>query len=171
MKTISKIVLMGLMLISLNAVSQSRAKFGHIDTQKLLSIMPDRINAQNELQKHTQELETQLSAMQSELEKKYNSYLTQKDSLSELLKQTKEKELQDLQTRIQSFQAQAQQDLQKKQNELMQPIIQKVKDAVTKVAKDKGYSYIFDTSTGVLLYWPENSDDIFPLVKKELGIQ
>ena len=102
---------------------------------------------------------------------KYNDYLAKKDSLSDILVQTREKELQDLQTRIQNFQTSAQQDLQKKEQELLQPIIEKAKNAIQKVAKEKGYSYVFDTSVGALLYWPENSDDILPLVKKELGLQ
>lgn len=150
--------------------AQSKGKLGHIDSSKLLNLMPEREKAQNELQKYSKQLEDQLTAMQTELQNKYNDYLAKKDSLSDILVQTKEKELQDLQTRIQNFQTSAQQDLQKKQQELLQPVIDKAKNAIQKVAKEKGYSYVFDTSVGALLYWPENSDDLLPLVKKELGL-
>ena len=151
--------------------AQSKGKLGHIDSAKLLSLMPEREKAQKELQNYSKQLEDQLMAMQTELQNKYNDYLAKKDSLSDILVQTREKELQDLQTRIQNFQTSAQQDLQKKEQELLQPIIEKAKNAIQKVAKEKGYSYVFDTSVGALLYWPENSDDILPLVKKELGLQ
>ena len=150
--------------------AQSKGKLGHIDSSKLLSLMPEREKAQNELQNYSKQLEDQLTAMQTELQNKYNDYLAKKDSLSDILVQTKEKELQDLQTRIQNFQTSAQQDLQKKQQELLQPVIEKAKNAINKVAKEKGYSYVFDTSVGALLYWPEDSDDLLPLVKKELGL-
>ncbi|HIE15876.1 MAG TPA: OmpH family outer membrane protein [Bacteroidales bacterium] len=150
--------------------AQSKGKIGHIDSGKLLSLMPDREKAQNDLQAYSKQLEDQLTAMQTELQKKYNDYLSKKDSLSDILLQTREKELQDLQTRIQNFQVSAQQDLQKKEQELLQPIIEKAREAIRKVAKSKGYSYVLDSSSGALLFWPENSDDLLPLVKTELGL-
>ncbi|MCD6366794.1 MAG: OmpH family outer membrane protein [Bacteroidales bacterium] len=150
--------------------AQSKGKLGHIDSGKLLSLMPEREKAQNDLQNYSKQLEDQLMAMQTELQNKYNDYLAKKDSLSDILLQTREKELQDLQTRIQNFQTSAQQDLQKKEQDLLQPIIEKAKNAIQKVAKEKGYSYVFDTSIGALIYWPEDSDDLLPLVKKELGL-
>ena len=159
------------LLISLTGNAQSRAKLGYIDSQKLLTMMPERAKAQKELQDFAKTLEDQLASMNSELQQKYNEYMAKKDSMPDFLKQTKEKEIQDLQVRIQNFQASAQQELQKKEQELLQPIIDKAKNAIHKVAKAKGYSYIFDVSTGAFLYWPENSDDILPLVKKELGIE
>ncbi len=151
--------------------AQSKVKIGYIDSQKLLSMMPERAKAQKELQDFSKTLEDQLADMNSELQKKYNEYLEKKDSLPDFLKQTKEKEIQDLQTRIQSFQTSAQQELQKKEQELIQPIINKAKNAITKVAKNKGYTYVFDVSSGAFLYWPENGEDLMPLVKKELGIK
>lgn len=159
------------LMVSLTGNAQSRAKLGYIDSQKLLTMMPERAKAQKELQDFAKTLEDQLASMNSELQQKYNEYMAKKDSMPDFLKQTKEKEIQDLQVRIQNFQASAQQELQKKEQELLQPIIDKAKNAIHKVAKAKGYSYIFDVSTGAFLYWPENSDDILPLVKKELGIE
>jgi len=52
----------------------------------------------------------------------------------------------------------------------MKPVIEKADSAIKKVAKANGFTYIFDTSTGVILYFSEQSVDIGPLVKKELGI-
>ncbi len=151
--------------------AQSKGKFGHIDSGKLLNMMPEREKAKKDLQTYSKQLEDQLTTMQTELQNKYNDYLSKKDSLSDILLQTREKELQDIQTRIQNFQTSAQQDLQKKEQGLLQPIIEKAKNAIKEVAKEKGYSYVFDTSVGALLYWPEDSDDLLPLVKKKLGLQ
>ena len=80
----------------------------------------------------------------------------------------REKELLDLGNRIQEFQASAQEDLEDKQYELAKPFQDAIQEAINKVAKANGYSYIFDTKT--LLYYG-TSDDITPLVKKELGIK
>lgn len=89
--------------------------------------------------------------------------------MSDLIKQTKEKELQDLQKRIQDFQQQAQSDLQKKNDELSKPIYEKANKAIAAVAKENGYKYILDSSVGTVLY-SEPSDDVITLVMKKLGI-
>ena len=55
------------------------------------------------------------------------------------------------------------------EQEKLAALSKKVKDAVDSVAKENGYTYIFDSGTGVMLYMPEG-DDVSNLVKKKLGI-
>ncbi|MEO8760699.1 MAG: OmpH family outer membrane protein, partial [Bacteroidia bacterium] len=86
---------------------------------------------------------------------------------SDLVKKTKEEELTQLNQRIEDFRTQAQQDYQKKSADLSKPIYEKAKKAVDAVAKENGFKYVFDTSTGIVLFH-EPSDDIFALVKKKL---
>ncbi len=150
--------------------AQQKNKFGHLSSTDLLEAMPDKEAAQKTLQDFSKQLEDQLTAMQEELEKKYNEYLEKKDNMTELIKKNKEEELMSIQQRIQTFQTNAQQELQKKEQELLKPIIDKAKKAIEDVAKENGYTYIFDTASGSLLYFPKDSDDILPLVKKKLGI-
>ena len=90
--------------------------------------------------------------------------------MSDLIRQTKEKEISDLQQRIQAFQASADKDVQKKQQELFQPIIAKVKAAIDAVGKEYGYTYILDVSQGVVLYYAAGND-VTPLVKKKLHLK
>ena len=82
--------------------------------------------------------------------------------MTDLIRSTKEQELLDLRQRIETYQQNAQQKLQEKEKELLQPIIDRAKQAIADVAKENGYTYIFDTSAGTLLYQQE-SDDIFSL--------
>jgi len=166
-----KILLLLAIVLSVTSFAQKVQKFGHINSNELLMMMPENQQAQKALQQHSKELEDQSAAMQAELEQKYNDYLAKKDSLSPLIQKTKETELQDLNQRIQAFQQTAQKDLQAKQQELLKPIIEKARNAIRDVAKENGYTYVFDTGTGALVYWPEDSDDLLPLVKKKLGIQ
>ena len=163
-----KILILLAVIVSLSSFGQ---KFGHINSNELLMAMPENQQAREAIQQHSKELETQLMAMQAELEQKYNDYLAKKETLSKLLQQTKETELNDLNTRIQSFQQTAQQDLQAKETELLKPIIEKARNTIREISKEKGYTYVFDTSTGALVFWPEDSDDLLPLVKTKLGIQ
>ena len=134
-----------------------------------MQIMPGREEAQTTLQKEIDELQNTLKNMQNELEQRYNEYVGKKDQLSDLIRQTKERELQDMGNRIQEFQENAEKKLQDRQQEVLKPIIDKAKKAIEDVAKENGYTYIFDTSVGALLY-QQDSDDILPLVKKKLGI-
>jgi len=150
--------------------AQGKNKFGHINSADLLKVMPGRDSVQKVIDAYLLTLQTQLKNMQTELETKYNDYLTNEKTYSDLIKQTKQKELQDLNDRIQTFQNTAQEDWQNKETELLTPIINKAKKAIEDVAKENGYTYVFDSSIGVLLYF-EPSDDIMPLVKKKLGIK
>ena len=168
MRNIFKVIVLFVALFA-GSVSAQTLKFGHIDFQQLLQVMPERDAATKALQKHATELENQLTNMQKEYQTKVQAYIAQRDSLSEAVRSAKENDLQDLQQRIQNFQAVAQQDLQKKQDEQFQPIIKKARAAVDEVAKEEGLIYVFDVNN--LLYHSSQSEDILPLVKKKLGIQ
>ena len=111
-----------------------------------------------------------MDAMKAEFENKYLDYQSQASSMSDLIKQTKEKELSDLQGRIDAFQQKANQDLQTKQQELVAPFIDKAKVAVKEVAKENKFTYVLNAIEDVVIY-KEDSDDLMVLVKKKLGIQ
>jgi outer membrane protein len=146
-------------------------KFGHINSNELLSVMPERDSARIELQSYSQMLQQEMEAMQVEYQNKVNTYLEKQETYSDLVKQSKETELQEMQRRVQEFQATAQQDYQQKEAEIFQPIMDKAQAAIEKVAKANGFTYVFDLGAGGVLYFSEKSIDILPLVKKELGIE
>jgi len=169
MKSILKISAILLIVILSFSTFAQKNKLGHIDSNELMKLMPGKDSAQAKIEGFAKQLDGQLKGMQGEFEKKYNDYLANRDKMTDLIKQTNEQELQDLQKRIEEFQKSAQEELQKKQDELLKPIVDKAKAAIEKVAKANGYSYIFDSGVGVLLY-SEPTEDVLPLVKKELGI-
>jgi len=157
--------------ISVATVSgQQKIKLGHVDSNELLKLMPEKDSAQAVLENYGKMLQKTLSEMETEFQNKYNDYMANSKTYTDLIKANKEKELTDLDSRIQSFKTQAQEDLQKKESDLLTPIIDKAKNAIEAVAKENGYTYIFDTAVGVLLYYGE-SDDILPLVKKKLNLK
>lgn len=149
--------------------SQVNAKLGYIDSNELLEMMPGKDSVQNILQNYGKTLENQLQAMYGEYQTKLQDYQNNSNTMSDIIRQTKEKELVDLETRIQTFQQQADVDLQNKQMELLQPILDKAKNAINAVAKENGYTYIMDVGTGAFLYY-EKGDNIMPLVKAKLGL-
>jgi outer membrane protein len=171
MKNYLKVLVIALTVcvISSGAYAQKQ-KFGHIDSNELLKLMPGRDSAVVKIQDYAKELEKQVQGMNTELQSKIDDYQANVDKYTALIKSTKEKEIQEIQSRIESFQKSAEEDLQKKQTEVLQPIIDKAKAAIEKVAKANAYTYIFDAGLGVLLY-SDPTDDILPLVKTELGLK
>ncbi|NTV83783.1 MAG: OmpH family outer membrane protein [Bacteroidales bacterium] len=149
---------------------QANAKFGYIDSNELLEMMPGKDSIQTVLQNYGKTLENQLQTMYAEYQTKVQDYQSNSSTMSDIIRQTKEKELADLETRIQTFQQQADTDLQEKQVELLQPLLDKAKNAINAVAKENGYTYIFDVGTGAFLYY-ETGDNILPKVKAKLGLK
>ena len=158
-----------LSMFMVGASAQTKQKFGHINSNDLLQVMPERDAAEKALQAEADAMEKQLQSMQVEYKRKYDEATQLPEGTSELVLNTIREELVGMEQRIQEFQGNASNALQKKEAELLEPIISKAREAIEKVAKENGYTYIFDSGVGVLLYQPE-SDDILPLVKKELGI-
>lgn len=163
------IVLFSLLVFSFAGIQTATAqKLGYVNVDSVFMQMPDRAYAKKELQQFTKELENQLTTMNAELEKKYENYTQEAESLSSSVKNMKGRELQDLQTRIQSFQMSAQQDIQEKELELLQPIRDKVLKAVKDVGEEQGYMYIFDVS--MLIYKSDKGENLTPEVKTKLGL-
>jgi outer membrane protein len=158
-------------LVGQSAMAQS-FKFGHINSDELIQSMPEYDSATVKLEKFRKELVNALELMQVEWNNKSDSYQKESKNLSDIVKQTKEQELMDIQKRIQDFQANAQTQLQNKQTEVFQPIYTKVDKAIKDVGKENGYLYVFDVAKGALLYFDETkSTNVMPLVKTKLGLK
>lgn len=151
-------------------MAQKTIKLGHINSNDLMQIMPGRDSAQTVLQNEVTELESTLKSMQAEAEKRYNDYVANQAGWTDLIRQTKQREIQDMAARIEEFQKNAQEQLQTREQELLKPIIDRAKKAIEDVAKEGGYTYILDAGTAAVLY-SQDSDDIMPLVKKKLGLK
>ena len=157
-------------ILMIAPLSLNAQKFAHFNSADIIPNMKEYVTATEEIQAMAKQYDDDMKLMQEELQKKYTDYQERKAQMTELIRTTKEQELNDLNQRIQSYQQSAQQKLQEKEKELLQPIIDRAKQAISDVAKENGYTYIFDTSAGTLLY-QQDSDDILPLVKKKLGLK
>ena len=170
MKTIKITLLMLVVALSTTAMAQKGTKVGHINSNDLLTAMPERTTVQKELEEYANQLKVTLDAMSKEYETKVADFQSKQDVMTDIIKNNKIKEITDLEKRIKEFQQTAEADLQKKEQDLLQPIIDKAKTAINDVAKENGYTYVLDSSVGVVLYSVE-TDDILPKVKKKLGIE
>jgi outer membrane protein len=145
-------------------------KTGHINRDDIIMAMPDYDTAMKAYNAYGQELTNALELMQVEYNNKLDQYVKDSKTLTDLVKTNKEQELSDMQGRIANFQQQAQVQLQEKQTELLNPIIEKVTAAINDVAKAQGFVYVYDVRT--LIYFDATkSTDVAPLVKTKLGLK
>ncbi len=161
-----------MLILGLAQISHAQAlKFAHIDTQELLASMPESDSAQKQMERLAQDFELQIEEMQVEWNKKYDNYLNKRDTWTELIRQTKETEIMEMQNRIQQFETTAQQELQRQRQNLLRPILEKANKAIDEVAEENGYIYVFDSSMGNPIYISEKSVDIMDKVKAKLDLQ
>ena len=153
---------------------QSQAlKFGHINSDELIQSLPAFDSASVKLQNFQTELVNALELMQVDLNNKSDAYNKDVKNYTEVVKQVKEQELIDLNRRIQEFQQSAQEQLQTRQAELFQPIIEKVDKALKDIGKENGFVYIFTIGQGSpLVYFDETkSVNVMALAKAKLGVK
>lgn len=159
-----------LVMAGQTAAAQSY-KFGHINGDEIIRIMPEFESAKANMEKLYKELSDYFNVISAELNSKYNEYIRDSKNYNEVLRQVKEQELNDLNRRAQEFQTTAQTHFQEKQTEMFQPVYARIDKAVKDVGRENGFIYIFDTSQGDLLFFDESkSTDVTPLIKQKLNI-
>ncbi len=171
MNKLFKVMFLAVALFVVSGVANAQVKIAHVSTAEVLDAMPDKVSAEKKLENHYNELDKQLQAMATEYQTKVQEYEANQATMSSLVKQSKEKEIVDIQNRIQQFQANAEQEFEAKRAELLQPILEKIQNAINAVGKEKGYTYILDTATGAAVYIGADAIDCTKDVKAKLGIK
>jgi outer membrane protein len=166
-------VVIALITLAGQNASAQNIKFGHVNSDELIQSLPEFDSANVKLEKFRKDLINALELMSVELNNKSDIYNKESKNYTDIVKQTKEQELVDMNKRIQEFQNNAQQQLQEKQSELFQPIIAKVDKAIKDVGKENGFVYIFSIGQGSsLLFFDETkSTNVMPLAKAKLGLK
>ena len=168
MKDLKNLLVVVTILILSSISVNAQSKVAHINTQELVEAMPDMKNAKSELEKLAKTYETDIQAMATELQNKIKQYDAESSSKTQEENGKRLQEVQGMEQSIRQYQAQAQQDLQKKEIELLQPITEKAKDAILKVGNSQGFDYVLDSSQGQGVIMA-NGKDLLADVKAELG--
>ena len=166
MKKIRISLLAILLAFSFSTFAQS--KIAHINTTELVASMPEMNDAKSELEKLAKTYETDIQTMAAELQSKVKQYDTEAAAQTDEENAKRLQEVQGMEQSIRQYQAQAQQELQKKEFDLLKPITEKAHAAITKVADSMGFDYVLDSTQGqgVII---ANRTDLMVEVKKELG--
>ena len=172
-KVFGLLIIAGLVLTSGSIFAQNPLKIGHIDSRLVFAAMPESDSAQKQLEREAAVMQQTLEELQVEFNKKYDEYtkLSNDPNVNAVILRTKEEELQSLNQRSQNFQQEADKSMSEKRAELFKPIQDKAIKAVNDVAAENGFTYIFDTAGGMIVYTAPESQDILPLVKAKLGVK
>ncbi len=171
MKSKLVLVLIACTMLSLTSMAQS-VKIGYADVDYILSQMPATKAVESDLRALNTQLQNQLQTKYQEYQQKLQAYQQQAASMADAIRQEKETELSQLEQRITKLQQDAQTNIQKKQQELMQPLYEQIGNSIEEVAKANGYTYVLNGQIGgidVVLYADEQYD-ISDLVLKQMGI-
>ena len=158
MKAVKVLFFTAVLLLGVNT-AMAQAKLGHIDVATLISLMPETKKANTQMETMSNGFKADYDKMVTEYQNLAQKYQNEAASQSDAMNQTRAKELEDRQQRLQMFAQSAQ-----------QPIFEKAQEAINAVAKEKGLSYVFNTASGALVY-DGGGVDLMPDVKKKLGLQ
>ena len=168
MKQFKTLLFASLLFVGATSFSTAQSKIAHINTTQLVEAMPEMKTAQAEIERLTKTYEAEIKTMATELQNKVKQYQAEVDTKTEEENTARATEVQTMEQSIRQYQGQAQQDLQKKEADLLKPIFEKAKAAIDKVAKTQGFQYVLDSTQGggVLV---ADGKDLLADVKTELG--
>lgn len=165
-----KLIIFLLMILPLGVFAQE-AKVALVNSQEIMMAMPEIAAMQETMKQMNDKYAGEMKTMEDEFQKKYTDYIAQQDSMTENIKLRRTQELEDIRQRVENFTQVAQQDMNKKQQELLAPIQDKLRNAIKAVGDEKGYAYIFDNNPVIVLYTGNAAIDATPLVKAKLGLK
>jgi outer membrane protein len=169
MKQFKTLFIAATLFIGATSFVSAQSKVAHINTSELIKAMPQMKTAQADMEKVGKTYEADIAAMRNELQTKMKQYEAEASTKTQEENEKRYEEVQADQLAIQQYGTNAQQQLQKKEFDLLKPITEKAKAAIVKVAKAQGFNYVLDSAQGGGVIMAEGKD-LMADVKKELGM-
>ena len=148
-------------------------RFGYVDTEYILDLMPEYRSAQKQLDAQSDEWQKEIEKRQQEIDKLFRDLQAEQVLLTEDLRKKREQEIKEKDKELREFRTKKfgyEGDLFKKRQELVKPIQDKVFDAVQKVAKQSALDFIFAKSGELIMLYSNAKYDKSDEVLTELGI-
>lgn len=169
MKAKTLLLLVLTILVSSTAMAQNAVKIGHVNVQELVQKHPSMDSIKTILENESKDMEEIYTEMLGEHETKLKTFEAESSGYSDFVKQAKQTELIELAQKIQNYNQTAQQHMQKRNTELVQPVYQNINQEISNVAGYGKFSYILDISAGGVAYIAPDSEDITPKVLERLA--
>ena len=167
MKNFKTLLLIAVFTLGLAGLTNAQ-KTGHIDFEKLIAEMPETKALKLDMEKLGKTYQDEILGMEKKLEATRKKYIAESNTQTQGTNDTRAQELQAENAKLEQARRFAYQDMQKKQNESLQPIIEKAQKAIDEVAASKGVLYVLDASVGKGLL-VKKGQDLFDAVKTKLG--
>jgi outer membrane protein len=164
-----KLIVAAVMAFGMLSAS-AQTKIGYIDTDELIGSMPEVSKIDTELKEYQASLIQQGQDKAKDADEKAAQFVKDSVKMTPSMKEIKRGEIVALYQEVQNWNQIAQDKYNQKAQEKIAPVKTKAFDAINAVAKEKGYTYVIDASTSVLLVKPAG-DDLMPFVKAKLGIK
>lgn len=171
MKKVFKVAIVAVCILFIGNFAKAQTKIGYINFGEVIHQMPELKTVQTQMDVYQKQFTDEWNTMSTTYQTEVKAFQQGGTTMTDAAKAAKQSELEDMQKRMQTFQTDAQQKIEAKSNELIKPLSDKAKAAVTEVAKEKGYTYVFDTSQGAPLLVSPDSDDLMVAVKAKLGLK
>jgi outer membrane protein len=165
MKRLKSLLIATVLFLGTYNTINAQAKTAHVDVNEIISKMPAMLDAQKQLEKLSATYDAEYKTMADEYQNKIKKYDQEASTVTDAVNQTRQTEVQDLVKRIQDYRDNAQKELQKKESDLVKPLMDKIKASISKVGKAKGYQYVLNVADLLLADGPDLTADI----KKDLG--
>lgn len=170
-----KFLLLLLVAVAVSTVASAQTvKFGRINSQAIVELMPEADSAQVKIKLRAEQLQEQIDFMQAELKKKYAAFDKEATTLQGVIAEQRKKDIIDLQNRLEQFTQEADQELNQVRGLILQPIFKKLQDAIDKVSKVNLITFVIDEASQApaFIYIDESAvKDLTPLVKAELKLK
>ena len=165
MKRLKSLLIAAVLFLGANNSIQAQAKVAHVDVNELISKMPAMLDAQKQLEKLSGTYDAEYKTMVEEYQNKLKKYDQEASTVTDVINQARQTEVQDLTKRITDYRDNAQKELQKKEADMVKPLMDKIKASISKIGKAKGYQYVLNVADLLLTDGPDLTAD----VKKDLG--
>ena len=164
-----KILLIAAMAVMSVAASAQNLKWAYVDFNELVMLMPEMDEARATMEENQRTNEEILVAMYEEYQTKMQQYQEKAESWTPAIRESKEREIMEIQSRFEQTQQSLQVEIQQLQQNLQAPIYEKAQNTVTELAKAQGIAFVFEKSS--LLYVdPAQGVDLTPDARKALNI-
>ena len=165
------ITLLVLTSIMCGSTIEAQSNIAFVNTLDIINSLPDKASATERLNTLNQNYKQELQIMQNEYNKKYSDFITYQESLAESIKLRRMQELTDLEIRIQNFTKLAQKDIEEHEQLLLEPIKEKVSNAINAVGIEHNFTVIYDLDDSGIVFVSPNAIDANALVKSKLGVK
>lgn len=137
------------LLLFVSATAVAQVNIGYMDMQDVLDQLPERQNIEQQLNGFIQEKQQELQQEAADFQNAVAQYQQNQSSLSDQQRQTREQELVQMEQQLNEYQQSIQADIQQRRAELLQPVYNRIDEAIAAIADDMGLDFVLNKSTSM----------------------